>query len=137
MSLQWMFLLLLIPLLAAQNRRNTSPNNSGKPLGKGKQWSLLCPQEKVLLSSFCRAAVQLMARRIQQLYQRRLMSTLGPKSTSWVVVRQSSVRGWRAPKLGVLGKCLQSVVILHGAGNARCPSVLAQCQGAMSSPQRR
>uniref|UniRef100_A0A8C3UXD2 protein-tyrosine-phosphatase n=1 Tax=Catharus ustulatus TaxID=91951 RepID=A0A8C3UXD2_CATUS len=36
MALQWMFLLLLTPLLAAQNRGNTSPNSFGKRPGKGK-----------------------------------------------------------------------------------------------------
>ncbi|XP_053788710.1 receptor-type tyrosine-protein phosphatase kappa-like isoform X1 [Vidua chalybeata] len=36
MALQWMVLLLLTPLLAAQNRGKPYPNNYGKPQGRGK-----------------------------------------------------------------------------------------------------
>ncbi|XP_059729183.1 uncharacterized protein LOC132341548 isoform X2 [Haemorhous mexicanus] len=36
MALQWMCLLLLTPLLAAQNRYKLYPNNYGKPKGRGK-----------------------------------------------------------------------------------------------------
>ncbi|CAN8219894.1 unnamed protein product [Coccothraustes coccothraustes] len=36
MALQWMFLLLLTPLLAAQNRDKPYPNSSGKAQGRGK-----------------------------------------------------------------------------------------------------
>lgn len=59
MALQWMFLLLLTLLLVAQNRVRPNSNNLGEQQEKGKQCSLLCSQEKVLLCSFCRAAVQL------------------------------------------------------------------------------
>lgn len=62
---------------------------------------------------YCAPATELlgtfMACRIQHLYQRGLMSTPGPKSTSWVVVRRSSVWGWTAAKLGVLGMPLQNL----------------------------
>ncbi|KAM6991189.1 uncharacterized protein RBU47_015700 [Passerculus sandwichensis] len=36
MALQWMLLLLLTPLLAAQNRGKPYPNNDGQPQGRGK-----------------------------------------------------------------------------------------------------
>lgn len=71
-----------------------------------------------------------MACRIQQLYQDSLMSTLGPKSTSWVVARQRSVWGWRAAKLGLLGKPLQGLCVPPWSWKYKvsiCPGTVSGC----------
>lgn len=59
MALRWIFLLLLMPLLAAQELQDTDPNISGEPQETGKKFSLLFPQEKVSLPSWCKVAVYL------------------------------------------------------------------------------
>lgn len=67
------------------------------------------PKRRFYCAPFAELLGNFVARRIQQLYQRGVTPTSGPKSTSWAVVRQSSVWGWRAEKLGVVAKPLQSL----------------------------
>lgn len=54
MALLWTFVLLLTPLLAAQNQEEPDPSTSGEPQETGKKCSLLSPQEKVSLLSCCK-----------------------------------------------------------------------------------
>lgn len=114
MALQWMFILLLTSLLAAQTHGKFYPyqlflTTMENPRKEVSSAPSSAPKRRFYCAPFAELLCNFMARRIQQLYQRGLTSTPGPKSTSWVVVRQSSVWGWRAAKFGVLGKPLQSL----------------------------
>lgn len=79
------------------------------------------PKTRFYCAPFAELLCNFMACRIQQLYQRSLMSTLGPKSTSWIVVKQSSVWGWRAAKLVGAGKAPRKSLY--------CSSMELQIQG--------